>query len=90
MTDIEKQLCQSEREPDRPNLVERTHLPGIFFPRDSTEDELKSLPHVVDRIPLRAWIVIIAAASERFTYFGVMAPWRWFPRYHALRDSFSD
>ena len=45
-------------------------------PRDATEDEVATLPHVTDRIPIAAWIVILAGAAERATYFGVIAPWR--------------
>ena len=44
--------------------------------RDATEDEINTLRHVTDRIPLAAWIVILAGAAERATYFGVIAPWR--------------
>ena len=45
-------------------------------PRDATEDEVKTLRHVNDRIPIAAWIVILAGAAERATYFGIIAPWR--------------
>lgn len=49
---------------------------SVFSPREATADEIKSLPHVVDRLPFSAWAVIIAGAAERFAYFGVIAPWR--------------
>ena len=45
-------------------------------PRDATEEEITALPHVTDKIPFAAWAVIIAGAAERFTYFGLLAPWR--------------
>ena len=45
-------------------------------PRDATEEEIKTLRHVSDRIPIAAWIVILAGAAERATYFGIIAPWR--------------
>ncbi|KAL8733934.1 MAG: hypothetical protein Q9181_003385 [Wetmoreana brouardii] len=45
-------------------------------PRDATEEEIKALRHVNDRIPIAAWIVILAGAAERATYFGIIAPWR--------------
>ena len=45
-------------------------------PRDATEHEIATLTHVTDRIPIAAWIVILAGAAERATYFGVIAPWR--------------
>lgn len=62
---------------------EQTHRKGCVLepppqPRDATEEEIESFPHVVDRVPWAAWIVIFAGAAERFTYFGVLAPWRGF------------
>ncbi|OQD63785.1 hypothetical protein PENPOL_c009G00790 [Penicillium polonicum] len=44
--------------------------------RDATEDERKTLPHVVDSIPLVVWIALVAGALERFTYYAVTAPWQ--------------
>ncbi|PSN66240.1 MFS general substrate transporter [Corynespora cassiicola Philippines] len=46
------------------------------LPRPATEDEISNLPHVVDHIPFSAWAVILAGAFERFTYFGLIAPWQ--------------
>ncbi|KAK2751173.1 peptide transporter ptr2 [Myotisia sp. PD_48] len=45
-------------------------------PRDATEEEIETLPRVADRVPLAAWIVIFAGSAERFTYYGVIAPWQ--------------
>lgn len=47
-----------------------------FHPRDATEEEIQSLPHTVDSIPRAVWIVTIAGAAERFSYYAVSAPWR--------------
>ncbi|OQD98299.1 hypothetical protein PENSOL_c009G01338 [Penicillium solitum] len=44
--------------------------------RDATEDEVKTLPHVVDSIPIVVWIALVAGALERFTYYAVTAPWQ--------------
>jgi hypothetical protein len=44
--------------------------------RDATEEEINTLPLMVDKIPVAAWIVIVAGSCERFTYFGIIAPWR--------------
>lgn len=44
--------------------------------RHATDEEIKTLRHVSDKIPLAAWIVILAGAAERATYFGIIAPWR--------------
>ena len=45
-------------------------------PRDATEEEIKSLRHVVDTIPRIVWVALMVGAAERFTYYGVSAPWR--------------
>lgn len=44
--------------------------------RDATEEELRTLPHVIDDIPLAVWIAAFVGAAERFTYYGITAPWR--------------
>ncbi|KAF2185753.1 hypothetical protein K469DRAFT_738776 [Zopfia rhizophila CBS 207.26] len=46
------------------------------FPRPATEEEIATLPHVIDCIPFAAWAAIFAGAFERFTYFGLIAPWQ--------------
>ncbi|KAF2867717.1 major facilitator superfamily domain-containing protein [Massariosphaeria phaeospora] len=46
------------------------------LPRPATDAEISALPHVVDHIPFAAWAVIFAGAFERFTYFGLIAPWQ--------------
>ncbi|KAK3997948.1 putative peptide transporter [Cladorrhinum sp. PSN332] len=51
------------------------------LPRDATEEEIASLPHVTDKIPFAAWAVIIAGAGERFTYFGLITPWQNYMQY---------
>jgi POT family proton-dependent oligopeptide transporter len=47
-----------------------------FQRRDATEEEIRSLRHIVDDIPSTVWIVALAGAAERFTYYAVTAPWR--------------
>ncbi|KAF2841748.1 hypothetical protein M501DRAFT_929637 [Patellaria atrata CBS 101060] len=44
--------------------------------RPATDQEIADLPHVIDRIPFAVWAVILAGAAERFTYFGLIAPWQ--------------
>ena len=44
--------------------------------RDATNEEFETLAHVTDDVPFAAWAVIFAGAAERFTYFGLIAPWR--------------
>ncbi|KAJ7216307.1 MFS peptide transporter [Mycena pura] len=41
-----------------------------------TSEELATLRHVGDKIPLSAWLVALIALSERFTYYGLTAPFR--------------
>ncbi|MCJ1265026.1 peptide transporter ptr2 [Lobaria immixta] len=62
-------------------LKKETIVPSVATevinqPRDATEEEIKTLRHVSDRIPTAAWIVILAGAAERATYFGIIAPWQ--------------
>ncbi|KAJ5519177.1 oligopeptide transporter, partial [Penicillium expansum] len=47
-----------------------------FERRDATDEEIKTLPYVVDSIPLIVWIALVAGALERFTYYAVTAPWQ--------------
>ena len=47
-----------------------------FQRRDATEDEINSLPHIVDNIPVAVWIAEFVGAAERFTYYGITTPWR--------------
>ncbi|KAH7132588.1 major facilitator superfamily domain-containing protein [Dendryphion nanum] len=46
------------------------------YPRPPTPSEVKNLPHIIDHIPFAAWAAIFAGAFERFTYFGLIAPWQ--------------
>ncbi|KAL8980140.1 MAG: hypothetical protein Q9205_004699, partial [Flavoplaca limonia] len=62
--------------PNTEKSVPAQNLELGSHPRDATEDEVATLPHVTDRIPIAAWIVILAGAAERATYFGVIAPWQ--------------
>ena len=67
--------------PDSDAFVTEKTTPTVVLevdnqPRDATEDEVKTFRHINDRIPIAAWIVILAGAAERATYFGIIAPWR--------------
>ncbi|KAE8150552.1 PTR2-domain-containing protein [Aspergillus avenaceus] len=41
---------------------------------EPSDEELESLRHVPDGIPLAAWLVMLFAGAERFTYTGFTAP----------------
>lgn len=44
--------------------------------REPTLEELKSLRHVSEKIPLRCWLVAIVELAERFSYYGLSAPFQ--------------
>lgn len=66
-------------------IVEIEQPFGPFQPRDATNEESLLYPHITDKVPLSAWIVILAGAAERACYFGIIAPWQNYlqnPRQH--------
>lgn len=74
---------QMEKPQEKGNgsVCKRSHsqvdvLETSFRPREATKEEIGTLPHVVDHLPFAVWPVVIAGAMERFTYFGLIAPWR--------------
>ncbi|KAI1393057.1 POT family-domain-containing protein [Hypoxylon trugodes] len=42
--------------------------------RVATEEEVRDLLHVVDRIPMRLWVACLAGILERFVWYGATAP----------------
>ena len=44
--------------------------------RDATAEEIETLPHVADSLPLIVWVALVAGGAERFTYYAYSAPWR--------------
>ncbi|OTA52293.1 hypothetical protein K449DRAFT_440839 [Hypoxylon sp. EC38] len=42
--------------------------------RVATEDEVRDLLHVVDRVPLRLWVACLAGILERFVWYGATSP----------------
>ncbi|KAI1372117.1 POT family-domain-containing protein [Hypoxylon crocopeplum] len=42
--------------------------------RVATEDEVRDLLHVVDRVPVRLWVACLAGILERFVWYGATAP----------------
>ncbi|KAJ6037413.1 hypothetical protein N7540_001692 [Penicillium herquei] len=49
--------------------------PPPFHPRNATEEEIQALPHTFDHIPRAIWIVLVAAAAERFSFYAFTNPW---------------
>jgi hypothetical protein len=48
------------------------------LPREATEDEIRTLPRVVDKIPLAAWAAALVGSAERFSYYCIISIWREF------------
>lgn len=44
--------------------------------REPTEEEMKRLRHVSERIPFRCWLVAIVELAERFAYYGLSTPFQ--------------
>ncbi|KAK6455844.1 POT family-domain-containing protein [Scheffersomyces xylosifermentans] len=44
--------------------------------REPTDEEMKSLRHISGSIPLRCWLVAIVELAERFSYYGLSAPFQ--------------
>lgn len=44
--------------------------------RQPTEEEMKKLRHVSERIPLSCWLVAIVELAERFAYYGLSTPFQ--------------
>ncbi|CCK69750.1 Ptr2p KNAG_0C06570 [Huiozyma naganishii CBS 8797] len=41
-----------------------------------TEEELRTLKHVGGHIPMRCWLIAVVELSERFSYYGLSAPFQ--------------
>ncbi|KAK3687888.1 hypothetical protein B0T22DRAFT_378152 [Podospora appendiculata] len=70
--DIEKTSCASAAG----SINDATPLDSDDAGRPATEDEIKTLRHVRDRIPMRVWLVAIIAAAQRFTYWSTQVTWQ--------------
>ncbi|KAK1981817.1 oligopeptide transporter [Colletotrichum cereale] len=46
------------------------------LPRDATDDEIDSLPHVIDKLSPAAWVAALIGASERFAYYCFVSVWQ--------------
>ena len=61
---------------EKGNKVEAATAPADNHPRDATDDEIRSFPHVVGRVPLAAWAAALIGAWERFSYYCFISTWR--------------
>ena len=44
--------------------------------REPTEEEMKKLRHVSEKIPISCWLVAIVELAERFSYYGLSTPFQ--------------
>ncbi|GEQ69148.1 hypothetical protein JCM33374_g2819 [Metschnikowia sp. JCM 33374] len=49
--------------------------------REPTELEMSTLRHVSEKIPLRCWYIAVIELAERFTYYGLSAPFQNYAQY---------
>lgn len=47
-----------------------------FFPRDATAEEIQTLIHEIEPIPITAWLLAFTGASTQLARFGVTVAWR--------------
>ena len=67
-SDSKEHVSEADEEPRRSNSMSER--------RNATEEEMATLRHVADRLPLAVWLVIFGGAAERFTYYALTTPWR--------------
>ena len=68
---------------EKPNEEVNNNLDAEEYPsvdtdegREPTEQEMSTLRHVSSSIPLSCWLVAIVELAERFSYFGLAAPFQ--------------
>lgn len=57
-------------------LSEKNDQPSSVTDYPMTEDEVRNLLNVVDRIPTKLWVACLAGILERFVWYGATAPLR--------------
>ncbi|KAJ5127602.1 POT family-domain-containing protein [Penicillium atrosanguineum] len=61
-------------EPKNPATLDAISVTDSDDGRVATEDEVRDLLHVVDKIPIRLWVACLAGILERFVWYGATAP----------------
>jgi POT family proton-dependent oligopeptide transporter len=51
-------------------------ISSVIESTEPTEEQLRTLQHVSDKLPLAAWLVVAFSSAERFSYFGFTGPLR--------------
>lgn len=75
---------EKDSEKGRPAEVLDAGSDSDCLPRDATEDEIVTLPRVVDKIPLAAWAAAFVGSAERFSYYCIISIWRKFSPFFNL------
>ncbi len=45
-------------------------------PREATKEEIETLVHEVDNIPMTAWLLTYTGAAAQLARFGIIVTWR--------------
>lgn len=53
-----------------PKVGKHAQLAVDDFENPPTEEQLKNLVHVADRVPYQVWLVILVGSAERFVFYG--------------------
>lgn len=46
------------------------------LPRDATKEEIETLVHESDKVPITAWLLAFTGAAAQLARFGITTPWR--------------
>jgi POT family proton-dependent oligopeptide transporter len=49
---------------------------------EPTSEELNTLKHISDRIPIAAWLIVICELCERFAFYGLSGPFQNYIQFH--------
>lgn len=79
--DIERDYTSEKARPPIEKVASPSMHDGCIAP---TEEELKTLRHVPDTLPLSAWLVLAFSSMERFSYFAFAGPLRTFSSTYCL------
>ncbi|KAL1844005.1 hypothetical protein VTJ49DRAFT_6409 [Mycothermus thermophilus] len=63
-------------EDSRPEPTHKTSSDGEVLPREATEEDLRTLPRVVDKVPPAAWAAALVGSAERFSYYCIISIWQ--------------
>lgn len=70
---VEKDVELNEPKMIELNVVSPDTEPNEIEP---TAEELETLPHISDRIPLAAWMIVFCELCERFAFYGMSGPFQ--------------